>query len=326
MLENAPQPIYAYIFQTWEQTREAILELQKNKGQIIKSLGEPAKKMFTYFSAVYYLANKNSTDGFYAKLNQQIINLLDLADVEALIDNPNSQEALANLSIQLVFINAGLNNLENITPYDKEELTNIVSGTFKHYEDIVLVYTLRQALDNQDTGQVAKIILPWLYSERADNSPKEYDWPEVFIYALTLDVVWQAFQFLSEREQEFLLQSYYYQAIVCDVPLREIFRHIFTNIILTTVSKDKQAKMFVKAFEKNDEMIVINFTTQETKQFNILLNNFYALAGSNLGGGFSQEKYINEIFANQSGRAIYSAWLREALNIIVHIKKGDYSF
>ena len=50
------------------------------------------------------------------------------------------------------------------------------------------------------------------------------------------------------------------------------------------------------------------------------------MAGSNLGGGFSQEKYINEIFANQSGRAIYSAWLREALNIIVHIKKGDYSF
>ena len=49
------------------------------------------------------------------------------------------------------------------------------------------------------------------------------------------------------------------------------------------------------------------------------VSNYTAQLGGDVSSGFTQESFISEVYQDQPGREVFMAWLREVLNITMHL-------
>jgi hypothetical protein len=252
--------------------------------------------------------------------------LVDPSLIDAFILQPEEKDTRDALSLQLfmVAIATGDSKKDDFTPYSLEELAAVVLGDSYIYDDVIFARTLRATLVSTGDGSYAKVLaeaLPALTAEFADVE-KEYEWDDVFFLSFILHVVWKGFAFLDKSAEDRLLQNYFYLAIVAGVPVRHWLSEIL-HIKSASVDTKELSILFNQSLSNNRETVPMTTGVEAGRPFVDLEKEFFAKIYSENISTLAEVQFVDSFYVNQPSRDIFSAWLREALSISLHIKKGD---
>lgn len=258
-------------------------------------------------------------------IERELIRFLDTANVDLFMAHPEDKKLYDELAGEVMFIAAATGNdpgLWSVAPYTNEELTQVFAGNVSFYDETVFLHTLRNVLITPGSRALAELFFYALPAAHGEPNTVEFHWwDDAFVFSSLLQVVWYLFPFLDFAEQRFLLQNYFYQAGVLGVPVRNYLAEV-----LKVLSVDRRAAMsdfYFEAVSDNKENIPVNFETWQGQPFFDLIKKYLALAYTQELGLLEQEKFITDLYQGQAIAAAMGGWLREALNIVWHLKRHD---
>ncbi|MBP9695166.1 MAG: hypothetical protein KBD73_02040 [Candidatus Magasanikbacteria bacterium] len=321
-----PQPFHLFRAHEREEVASAFVRLLKAKSTLLERGISGVPKIYEYAEPLARTLGTEAGDNSLLIIAHELIYLIDPLLIDAFILQPEEKDTRDALSLQLfmVAIATGDSKKDDFTPYSLEELASIVLGDTYLYDDIIFVRTLRAALVTTGDGSYAKVLaeaLPALTAEFADVE-KEYEWDDVFFLSFILHVVWKGFVLLGRNTQERLLQNYFYLAIVAGVPVRRWLSEIL-HIKSAAVDTKELSIIFNQSLANNRETVPMNTGVEEGRPFVDLEKEFFAKIYSENISTLAEVQFVDSFYVNQPSRDIFSAWLREALSISLHVKKGD---
>ncbi|TAN33538.1 hypothetical protein EPN28_01860 [Patescibacteria group bacterium] len=305
---------------SWQDVREAFLELEKAKADLIaKGANE---KMFDYASQIGARATKEELSGAMDVIEKEIILFLDSELVAEFMDKPDDSEIAGALALQLSFISAALGLGAGVKPYEKEELKIILKGEGGFYNDLVFVATLGDFLRNGADKEIGEMFVRTLPAvSKSEDIKKQYFWDDAFIFSMLLQAVWKMFGQFGANERQFLLQNYFYSAIVTGVPARFYLGEFLGG--KSDADFDAMSRNIIQSLEQSNESVPTSDAGDESRKLSVLLKDFSGRGYNQDTAILEAEKFLQNIYRGQEEREAYASWLREALAIVLHLKKGD---
>lgn len=308
-----------FFAQSWSEVEAAWRELFVAKERLLGSSIPAVAKMYQYIDPLYQrVITHDVTDPLWPA-EQQMLKMVQTALIRQFVEGPDDKDIRDALSLQLVTVHTALGLRNDLEPYAPQELLSVFYGNATYYSDLTLVHTLRQALQGTRLQAVVAILLTQL-TQAIDDDTLISDWTGALLHAFILHVVWRYFPHLQPADQDMLLANYFYDAIVCGVPVRERMQ----VAIYAEGSKTAEAyEHFAMALFKNQEMIPVDTIANETRPLKSILVEFVGEVRGELGKGFKLEEFIATTYQNQVGRDIYMAWLRETLNVAALVRRKE---
>lgn len=253
---------------------------------------------------------------------EQVVTELPLRFVdENLVDVLfNSSEPDGEAVGRLGFIAAALGAEPRVTHYDIDEFQNLLAGkTPDFYNDHAFLVTLRAAAAGKGTEYGAALLhtLPMLTTE--DSLRVGLLWDEALIFALSLHTVWRYFPVASEREQQFILQNYFYHGLAAGVPVRVWL----AESIATLENPSVRLGVYLQALLTSTEMVPTAVDLSTAQTVSSLLRAYFVSLSTESIPTLAQEKFLANWYKVGEGREAYRGWLREALNIATRLKGGN---
>lgn len=311
-----------------EDIKRSVFELLDSKNtDNAESIEDNLQK---YLLVVKEIIEKNNDNVFEHILDASAISYLD-ADLikEALSDH--TEKIRNDVTVQLAMVSASCGiTKENFKIYTKKELIEILKGNNTSVNDLVFVYTMNKlSVENTDKETLQTMLQALPKSSEAGILQKQYFWNEAFVFFVFLQVVWRMFEKFEPIGRQFLLQNYFYIAIVAGIPVRIILQDFLKNKNsddYIALSKD-----IIKNLEDNQERVPQDITDETGRSLKDLYREFF----SEVGYDFISKSQPNgvaeleigtlsqKLYKEKTDGAFFSAWFREALSILLHLKKGD---
>lgn len=313
--------LYDFRKQSLPEVQEALSDLLKVKNDLRAKGVTGIEKIYAYTEAIYTVANRKESDDPLEIIDKEIINFLDIDVIRQFIDNPQDSENREGMSIQLAMVASATNSLKTgANPYTKDELKAILKGEGSFYNDLVFINTLRQIMTQGSDEEIAQM---FLHSLPAITAPEDiqrlYFWDEAVMFCVLLQTIWTLFASLNPESQKFLLQNYFYISIVAGVPVCFWLQEFLSD----NPDFEKLVIVFIRNLDENHESVPMSSSDENGKLLPDLLKEFISKVYGAEIAVLEQEKFIGSFYTGQANGEIYAFWLREALTVVLHIRRGD---
>ena len=312
--------------QPWSRVQEALGDLLAAENQLC-ALNNPAvTALYKYVMPIATIAQQEAGNDLMLTSQQELIRYLDPGAVWNFIIDPNYKANRDVLATHLSMISAAVTDMIPLKPYTLDELKRIFNGDQNIYDDLIFLATLHSILAGADAAADAAGLLatslPPIKEEAAPTEAAVFWWDDVFIQAAMLHAAWSQFPNLPGASQQFLLKNYYYAAIVAGFPVRALIGELLDSDNGAVGPSTKRAGV-TRALEANREVVALSTTDSAVELLSELIKKFTSAVLSAPIATLAQEKFIRDIYHNDPGSEQYSAWLRDAASLALHIKKGD---
>ena len=314
-----PKKLYQFFTHSWDDARAAILQLRdfdwaRVNGKWTAAMEEYARLLGDF------VADHNEADPEWP-VDKACLFMFDPSVAKRFLQTPQDPAVQEDLYIQLGHVVAMTvtNGKEEL--YTPDQVRQILSGEMGEYNFIWFAYTLRQAELGQDRELYSEILLSYFSIEQVQ-SRMEFVWQEAVYYMLMLQILWSQFSHMDAPDQEYLLEQYFYRALVVGVPLRERLQY-FLYIAPSVYDYVILDYFCVQAIDKNKEVIPQSTTEDKNRSLAEVLRAYENRAGEDIVDGFKQQAFVESIYGNQPGRDAFVAWLQELLYIATHVKRGS---
>lgn len=314
--------IYDFRKQTLQDVRDVLLGLIEIKDEIVSKDIVGINKIFQYAEAINASASKENTDDTLEMIiDKEVIRFLDAGIIAQFIADPNDDENREAMSIQLAMVATATHSLKlDIPPYTKDELRAIFKGEGSFYNDLNFVSTLRHILSEGTDGEIGELLLHSLPSiENSEDVAMTFLWDEAVIFSMILQTVWSLLPVLNGESQKFLIQNYFYFSTVIGVPVRIWIQDFLNN----AEDFGKATTALVRSLDENNESVPLNDEDETGKSLVNIFKEYVSKVYGEQIAALEQEKFIEGIYPEQKDSNVYSPWLRETLNIVQHLRKGD---
>jgi hypothetical protein len=330
MPENEQEKFTLYDFRVekWEDIISSLGEMMEAKEKLL-DLGLPIiDKVLTRVSFIYSSAKNFKANNFVDVIDKETTRFLTNDVIQYVLDNPDDTPIVGLLSSQLFIISSATGNLpeSEAKPYNLEEFKEVILGTASFYNETVFLQTLRQMILSVEEDERFLWLLNSLSPLRIEDESSQYNWDEALMFSVVLQTVWRNFALFGQQSQQFLLQNYFYQAIVCGVPVRYWLDQFFGAIDDQKIA-DQVCGMFVKALESNQEKALVNLYKMTERPLSGIIKDYTTRIYSSQEkiDVFTQEKFIEEIYVGQEGSENFADWMRQTLGIVLKLRKKDWS-
>ena len=308
--------VYDFCRQTWPEAKGAVFSLAENKEKVLASNFAGVEKFYEYLKPIYELSKKDGEDlGLLA--DRQAVKFLSVELVDKFFKEQQNKPVRDDLSIQLAYVFAAIGNLKGVTPYTPEELKAAIEGKADYYDDMVFVYSLNQIRIKGNAALYESSLLKLVPAEGTEAVRSQTGWDTAFLQSQVLKTLWYSLNNLSEDGRRLIIQNYFYLAIVCGIPVEKLLN---TWLGTGTDSEKFAKKQFVlTVLRDNKEPVPVATDCSAWVGLPDAVSNYTAQLGGDVSSGFTQESFISEGFQDQPGREVFMAWLREVLNITMHL-------
>lgn len=326
MLALGQNNLYDFRLQTLTDVDQVLLRVLDQKERLL-SLGEPAiEKMLGYFEVINTVASTPPPGKAMRALHDTAISFLDKDLIEIFLKDPGDVEVRNAVSVQLLFVSAMTNTLKvTITPYTEEEMIEILKGKqgVSYYDDLNFIYTLRQIFEANVSPNIFSLMTKSLAPVVDEsNTIQLYFWSDAFILTSLLHTIWRHFSLLSESDQQFLLQNYFYQSIVVGIPVR-----FYISDACKRASSQGTAEKTFRFFRENllsgKESLPNDTLMRQGQTLGTVVKEFTQKAAAEQINTLVQEKLIAERYRGQADSSFFSDWLREVLTTVSQLASGD---
>lgn len=302
--------------QTWPEAIGVVLSLAENKEKVLASNFAGVEKFYEYLKPIYELAKKKGED-LNLLADRQAVKFLSSELVEKFFKEPQNKPARDDLSIQLAHIFAATGNLQGITSYTPAELKDATEGRADYYDDLVFVYSLHQIRVGAKAALYEPSLLALIPPAGAQAIRGQMDWETAFLQSQVLKTVWYSLNNLSEDGRRLIIQNYFYLAIVCGLPVEKLINTWLETG--TNLEKSVKKQFVLVALRDNKESIPVATDYSGWIGLSDAVSKYAAQLEGDVSSGFTQESFIGEVYQGQAGREVFMAWLREVLNITMHL-------
>lgn len=324
MLEGGQKSLYRLRSQSWAAVQSALAKLLEQEEKV-RRLNMPAVNAFYWYAeALSLAANEPDNSSPLRIIDRETIRLLDVDLVDEFVRDPTDEIIRDNLAIELRLLVAGIGSIPNMAPYTIPELKAILQGEGRFYDDSILLLTLRRAMEAPGGIEYASLMLRTLPPGNAPADLKDrYWWDDALILAGTLQLVWRFFPILDQAEQEAVLQHYLYRSLVLGAPVRLWVQEALSKATDETALSGMYA-LFTKALLESQESVPLDREATKGKNLADIYREYLVKVYNEDISALAQEKFISDFYQNAASASIYALWLREAVNIFAHLKKGNF--
>lgn len=300
----------------------AALEAAEDAYEAIRVKGPIVERMYRYIFVIYEEALRQPPADSLVMAHRELIRFLDADLLQDFIKNPDDKPTRDVLSGQLAMIAAATTTAPNVEPYDAAELQKAIKGQSNVYNDITFLSTLHRVLHGgDDVAQYYSVLFGLLPAVNPDGIAQEYGWEEALLFAALVHAVWSGFVKLTSERQQFLLQNYYFQAIVVGVPVRSYFQDF--SVSNPKLTPTDQMSLLERLLDANREFVPTKTAGVEGRPFVDVLREYMAALYSGEVSTLAQEKTVAAFYRGQNNAEMFTGWLRESLNIIYHLQRHD---
>ena len=324
-----PQPInlFYYRLNNWLEVHTAMDDLFASRDILLKNNDPKIKKIFEYFDPLHEAAKNYQIDKIMDFIDISTICFLQPLLIKQFLLRPNDPQSQDALLLQLSLLSASTlvgGKVDNITPYTLAELADIMNGDRTIYDDKIFAYTLRSLLLlNNPDDRVATLFFT-LSKKNIDNAEfAEYFWEEAVIFSLTMQLIWKNLLFFNTAQQEFIIQNYFYSAVVAGVPV-ENWISIILSLVLPGFNNKTVNDSFLRALENSLERVPYDTSVLDSAPLKDLLTDYVGKIYDNKIRIFAQEKFIGDIYKDQKAEKQFSGWMRVVLYIYYGLRSGQY--
>lgn len=228
----------------------------------------------------------------------------------------------SELAGKLKLIIAVIGGERLVFPYTFGELTEIVFEGTGDIDDERFLTTLSEAkYDDKNGYRFVKLIIDFLSIHNEANE-KPMEWEEALVLYSLLDVLYYRFFKLTGADRWFVLQNYFYKAIVCDLPVKKVLQDYLRDCDSTFDYMIRSSEL-KDCLSSNLENVPVDLEKDEKQQLLFLLKNFISRSGGDVLGGYKMEEFLQGLYKDKIGRDASVSWLREAFVIILHINDAS---
>lgn len=314
------QKIHSFFSQPVDQVILALNELASNKDRL--ELFTPnSKGMYEVAAALAAQGKDFGQVGLLGKIDRSLISSISISLIKGFIANPGDKDLLESLSSQIFIIAAATDNLpgalQEIKPYDDEEMGMILEGRLSYYDDILFVYTLRQIV----TGAISSsYIFKFLNSLPSAPTAEEYEenkyfWLDALIESMILQAAWAYYLDMSAVDRKFLLQNYLYHSLVVGVPVEDRIRATLQD--LDAQEFNKECDSIIKLLDYSLEFVPHTAEAVSGVKISEIIHEFLPLIYQEKIQTFAQEKFITDFYQNEKNSAPLQGWLRDLLRLVL---------
>lgn len=218
---------------------------------------------------------------------------------------------------KLKLIIAVIGGQQIIFPYSFEEFGQLVFEGVGEIDDERLLVTLSEAkYDDKNGYRFVKSIINFLVTN-TERDEEKMEWEESLVLFSMLDVLYYRFFKLTGTERWFVLQNYFYKAIVCGLPVKKVLQDYLRSCDSTFDYLIKCSELKECLFG-NRENVPTDLAGDEKRQLLVLLKNFFSQANTDELNGYKIEEFAQNVYKDKIGRDALVSWLREAFLIILH--------
>lgn len=226
------------------------------------------------------------------------------------------------LDDKLKLIIAVIGGPQIIHPYTFEEFGNLIFENVGEVDNERLLVTLSEAkYDDKNGYKFVRSIVNFLLIG-TERDEEKMEWEESFILFAMLDVLYHRFSKLTGTERWFVLQNYFYKAIVCGLPVKNVLQNYLRDSDSTFDHLIKCSEL-KECLANNKEKTPINLMKGEKRQMVVLLNNYVSQAAGDDLNGYKIEEFAQNLYKGEIGRDAFVAWLREVFLIVLHVNSAD---
>ncbi|PIT87086.1 MAG: hypothetical protein COU31_04920 [Candidatus Magasanikbacteria bacterium CG10_big_fil_rev_8_21_14_0_10_40_10] len=303
----------------------AVLEdIIRSKEQLLK-MGVPTiEKMFARLEPVYNQAKSLDNNNFVDLIDRQTIQMLPTELLTYFVENPDDLVMDGLVSQQMFMIAVATDNVHDVElkPYTNEEFSAVLRGVYPYYDDMVFIHTLRQLLLADDIDERVVGLITTLTPFEELPLPQEMDWDETVIMSLIMQNIWKIFGFLDEQNQRFILQNYFYKSIVLGAPVRFWFKNILASA-RQSAGYDQVNQFILESIRANKESLPVGAGEPQYRELTKIIDEYFSNIYKEEIDLLAQENYIETIYKGLEEDSPYRNWLREALNIILLLRKKE---
>lgn len=328
MLHPGTQPLIAFRTTPWTDVRAVLRDAVQQSEKIAAALGPGVNtdKFLERLKALQRFAENTPTGNPLIVADTEILHLLEVEIVRAFLANPADADLNEYVAGETLLLTAATATAPTAIPtYFQDEFTDIIQGKGQDfYNNIVFTATLRSYLDTRDDineetlGTLLLTALPTV--ENSSLLVQPYQWDGALIVVLMLQVLWKTLAFLPRARQQSIIQNFFYTSIVLGVPVRLWLKEAL-ELSRADGAFDDLTRAFIFSFENSQEMLADN--NGELQPFNALVKDYLGKVYNEQIDVLAQEQYLVSFYKDEKKNSYPVAWLREALNIILHIRKGD---
>jgi len=224
---------------------------------------------------------------------------------------------IIEMSSQFVLIAEALGVNTGLASYNPEKLIEFFEGKLEDYSYFDLVKTCREVTFGEKEWRdlsFSAIDFLGFYIENNETEVKEY---HLLIITVLLQVIYQRFERLSLEERKFVLQNYFYQAIILGIPVKEK--------LAETLKETQDLIWFARITREN--ILFLNDSKEKVAVFSggndKLLGELFVSYKVFKDGGGSVIDFINNNFGLISELdKKYTIWLEKTLEIYTQLNEG----
>lgn len=311
-----------YLRQTPEAGVAAFFDLMHAKNSLVATNNPTIKKIYKFLDLLNPKVDARNEVTALSPMEQVTWRFFDADLVKQFIAEPLNPELLNALGEQVLLV-AAANGCNPFTeePYEPFELALFVADKLDYYTHDTMLATLRSIMLGKDSLDDIPLLMT-IVSETTTNylkvPPPEYSWAEAFVWAVILHTIWFYFVALQTKDQELLIKFFFYQSIVAGVPVRERLLEMFSG----DAAGDANQKWVYSLLSQSLEFVPTTTNANQLRSFSFV---WVASAGELAGSAVSalaEDEQARKLYANQEGRDIYSAWMREMFHTVHLLQMG----
>lgn len=315
-------PIYDFRLQAWSDLQEALGDFMAAKKELLDDGVSLTEKMYGAAEHIHARVEKENTNIYIAAADRACITFLDTGALGLFLNDSTDNEMLEVLMVQIHFVAAAIGALPDATPYSGEECEAIFSGEGRIYDDALFLFTLHSFLSKGDGVMARKLLDALPVRREGDETIQTYFWDDALLFTLMIHVVWRSFALVSLRDQQRILQNYFFVASALNVPLRMCFEDAFRAIrgredVNSTVSA------WLQALLGSYEMIPVQGSGNKLQSFAVVVKDYLNKVSRENVTTIIQEQFISSFYKQNPNAGMYRGWLRDVLSIIIRIKNKD---
>lgn len=306
---------------SWSEVKTALDNLVKAKEKIIGQTSA-ALKLYEYAEPIIALANSKSFAGAADIADREAMCFLDVDLAAEFLADPTDAGNGDALSLELAFIAAAVGVAKNVVPYDDRELGLVLDGDDRFYNDLIFAGTLGSLIGRTGGEKIAARLARSLPLIKPKEDIKQtYFWVDAFIFSLMLQAAWSHFKNLEAGDRQFLLQNYFYLGIVLGVPVRWWISELLRN--KSDEDYNILSREIAKNLEASHESVPLSDGDITGRPLADLVREFMPKIQPTGVIELELGSMVDKFYKNQVDEAFFSSWLREAVSILLHLKKGD---
>lgn len=248
----------------------------------------------------------------------QVLSYVSTELLERLADNPfgAAAEDLAELGVQLLHVTAALGLMEDSAPYAPDEITEIMNAGSGGFNEAILAHTVGYAIASGDTAY-GPVLLKLLTMNKDEDLRTPYEWLDAFLLGLLIHAAWSYFPDATDRDREYIVQHYFYYAIVSGVAVRSWLSVAFAE------HPELSHTTLMQKLSLSQEIIPEDITLNRGVEFANVVRQYVTVINQNTIPTLAAEKFLGKWYGTDAVSGIYRDWLRDALSAAYRLQTGN---